>query len=188
LTGIKPVPQMLRCKGARGATGGQHETTRRERHDRRRRDIVEIRISSPLSAEAQALLEASQAALESVYVSAEIFSASAEDLAAPNAQFLVAWMAGRPVGCVALVDKLRYGELKRLFVAASVRGTGLGRRLVEEAEALARDIGLRVLRLETGPELVPAVKIYRTLGYRERAPFGDYADLPCSLFMEKRLG
>ena len=49
-------------------------------------------------------------------------------------------------------------------------------------------LGLRVLRLETGPELVPAVKLYRSLGYRERGPFGDYADLPCSLFMEKRLG
>jgi putative acetyltransferase len=151
-------------------------------------ETVEIRIASPRSPAGHALIEASQSALESVYASHEIFSASAEELAAPNAQFLVAWMDGTPVGCVALVDKLRYGELKRLFVDASARGTGLGRRLVEEAEALARDIGLRVLRLETGPELVPAVRIYRTLGYQERAPFGDYAESPCSLFMEKRLG
>jgi putative acetyltransferase len=168
--------------------GGLHETSRRVASMNAEVDTIEIRVASPVSREGAALIEASQAALESVYPPDEIFSLTAEELAAPNAQFLVAWQAGAPVGCVALVDKLRYGELKRLFVANSARGTGLGRRLVEEAEALARDIGLRVLRLETGPELAPAVKVYRTLGYEERGPFGDYADLPCSLFMEKRLG
>jgi putative acetyltransferase len=149
---------------------------------------IDIRIETPLSPAGRALIEASQTALEEVYPPEQIFSMAPEDLAAPNAQFLVARVDDTPVGCVALVDMLRYGELKRLFVDASARGTGLGRRLVLEAEALARDIGLRVLRLETGPELAPAVRIYRGLGYSERGPFGDYDELPCSLFMEKRLG
>lgn len=149
---------------------------------------VDVRIESPLSVTGRALIEASQSALEEVYPPDQIFSMDPEALAAPNAQFLVARLGDRPLGCVALVDMLRYGELKRLFVDASARGTGMGRRLVLEAEAIARDIGLRVLRLETGPELVPAVRVYRGLGYSERGPFGDYDDLPCSLFMEKRLG
>ena len=148
---------------------------------------LDIRTVSPLSKEGRALIVASQSALEAVYSADEIFTLDPEELAAPNTQFLVARVDGRPVGCIAIVDMLRYGELKRLFVSASARGTGLGRRLVEEAEAAARDIGLRVLRLETGPELAPAVRLYRGLGYAERGPFGDYADLPCSLFMEKRL-
>lgn len=149
---------------------------------------LEIRTVSPLSEEARTLIAASQSALEEVYAASEIFTLDPEELAAPNAQFLLARVDGRPVGCIAVVDMLRYGELKRLFVAASARGMGLGRRLVEEAEAVARDIGLSLLRLETGPELAPAVQLYRSLGYRDRGPFGDYADLPCSLFMEKRLG
>jgi putative acetyltransferase len=149
---------------------------------------LDIRTESALSSEARALIAASQAALEAVFSADEIFSMNPEELAAPNAQFLVARIGGRAVGCIALVDMLRYGELKRLFVDTAARGLGLGQRLVAEAEAAARDVGLRVLRLETGPELVPAVKLYRSLGYRERGPFGDYADLPCSLFMEKRLG
>jgi putative acetyltransferase len=149
---------------------------------------LEIRTESPLSPDARALIDASQTALEAVYSADEIFTLDPEELAAPNAQFLVARVDGKAVGCIALVDNLRYGELKRLFVDAAARGLGLGQRLVAEAEAAARDVGLRVLRLETGPELVPAVKLYRSLGYRERGPFGDYADLPCSLFMEKRLG
>jgi putative acetyltransferase len=148
---------------------------------------LEIRTESPMSKDSLSLIEASQHALEEVYSSDEIFTLDADELAAPNAQFLVARVDGKPVGCIAIVDMLRYGELKRLFVSASARGMGLGRRLVEEAEAAARDIGLRVLRLETGPELDPAVRLYRGLGYAERGPFGDYADLPCSLFMEKRL-
>jgi putative acetyltransferase len=149
---------------------------------------LEVRTESPLAPEGRALIAASQAALESVFAADEIFSMNPEELSAPNAQFLVARMGGRAVGCIALVDMVRYGELKRLFVDTAARGRGLGQRLVAEAEASARDLGLRVLRLETGPELVPAVKLYRSLGYRERGPFGDYADLPCSLFMEKRLG
>jgi putative acetyltransferase len=149
---------------------------------------LDIRTESPLSPDARALIDASQASLEAVYAADEIFSLDPEDLAAPNAQFLVARVDGKAVGCIALVDMLRYGEIKRLFVDAAARRLGLGQRLVAEAEAAARDLGLKVLRLETGPELVPAVKLYRSLGYRERGPFGDYADLPCSLFMEKRLG
>ena len=148
---------------------------------------LEIRTESPLSPDARALISESQTALEAVYPPEEIFTMNPEELAAPNAQFLVARVDGQPVGCIALVDMLRYGELKRLFVAASARGMGLGRRLVDEAEAAARDVGLSLLRLETGPELVPAVRLYRSLGYAERGPFGDYADLPCSLFLEKRL-
>lgn len=148
---------------------------------------LEIRTESPMTTDSRSLIEASQQALEEVYPADEIFTLEPDELAAPNAQFLVARVDGRPVGCIAIVDMLRYGELKRLFVSASARGTGLGRRLVEEAEAAARDIGLRVLRLETGPELAQAVSLYRGLGYAERGPFGDYVDLPCSLFMEKRL-
>jgi putative acetyltransferase len=149
---------------------------------------LDIRTESPLTPDARALIAASQAALESVYAADEIFTLDPEELATPNAQFLVARLDGEALGCIALVDMVRYGELKRLFVASAARGLGLGQRLVAEAEAAARDVGLKVLRLETGPELVPAVRLYRSLGYRERGPFGDYADLPCSLFLEKRLG
>ena len=33
-----------------------------------------------------------------------------------------------------------------------------------------------------------ALKLYRRFGYAERGPFGDYAEGPHSVFMEKRLG
>ncbi len=148
---------------------------------------LDIRPESPLSADARALIDASQSAMEEVYPPEDIFSLGAEELAAPNTQFLVARLGDRAVGCVALVDNWKYGEIKRLFVDQSARGLGLGKVLVRELEAQARDIGLKVLRLETGPELKAAVAVYRSLGYRQRKRFGDYQDIPASLFMEKRL-
>lgn len=139
------------------------------------------------STDGRALIEESQKALEAVYPEDEIFTLDADELSAPNTQFLVARRGGEAVGCVALVDMVHYGEIKRLFVDSKVRGTGLGRRLMEALEDLAADLGLRTLRLETGPELKQAVALYRSLGYSDRAAFGGYSDLPCSLFMEKRL-
>jgi putative acetyltransferase len=44
-----------------------------------------------------------------------------------------------------------------------------------------------VLRLETGDDLYPAHRLYRRHGFVERGPFGDYAEGPHSVFMEKRL-
>lgn len=140
-----------------------------------------------MSDDARGLIAGSQRALEAVYPPEEIFSLTSEELVAPNVQFLVARLDGRAVGCIALVDLLHYGEIKRLYVDSRAQGHGIGRRLVEEAETAARDLGLRVLRLETGPELAAALTLYKALGYAECAAFGDYAPLPCSLFLEKRL-
>lgn len=149
--------------------------------------VYEIRTENPLNEDARALIEASQSDMEKVYPPEEIFSLGPEELAAPNTQFLVARLGEKAVGCVALVDMIRYGEIKRLFVSNSARGIGLGRALVQQAEDAARDIGLKVLRLETGPRLEAAVAIYKGLGYEVRDRFGDYEDNPASLFMEKSL-
>ncbi|MCU0855086.1 MAG: GNAT family N-acetyltransferase, partial [Rhodobacteraceae bacterium] len=65
---------------------------------------LDIRTESPLSPDARALIDASQAALEAVYAADEIFTLDPEELAAPNAQFLVARVDGKAVGCIALVD------------------------------------------------------------------------------------
>ena len=44
-----------------------------------------------------------------------------------------------------------------------------------------------VIRLETGELLKEAVTLYTKLGFVRRGPFGDYADDPASVFMEKSL-
>lgn len=146
-----------------------------------------IRSISPLTETGRALIDASQKALEEVFTADEIFTLDASELAAPNAQFFVAELGGAPVGCIALVDMFDYGEIKRLYVAPEARGHGIGRRLVAAVEDAARDIGLKIVRLETGPELAAALRIYEAMGYTRRDRFGDYEQVACSLFMEKAL-
>lgn len=149
---------------------------------------IEIRTENPLTPENRHLIEASQAAMLEVLPPEEIFSFSAEELATPNTQFLVARVDGQAQGCVALVDQGRYGEVKRLFVPPEARGLGLGRALMAALEQAAKDIGLCRLRLETGHTLTAAVELYRALGFDDCPAFGGYPDIASNLFMEKTVG
>jgi len=110
----------------------------------------------------------------------------AADMRAPRGAFLVAISDGLPIGCVGLKGTGgELAEIKRLWVAPSARGLRLGRRLMDAAEAAARELGITVLRLDTNSALPEAGQLYRTSGWREIARFNDdpYPDL----FFEKRL-
>ncbi len=84
------------------------------------------------------------------------------------------WIAernGERVGCVFVVKDAKRGHarLRLLLVEPSARGTGLGRRLVEECIAFARDKGYRKLVLWTHANLDAARAIYRKTGFRKLA-------------------
>jgi DNA-binding MarR family transcriptional regulator/predicted GNAT family N-acyltransferase len=100
--------------------------------------------------------------------------AAAEDLIPPRGVLLVATLHAEPVGCAGLkLREHRPAEVKRMWVAESVRGLGLGRRLLAGVEEHAMASGVRTLRLETNQALVEAIRLYRSAGYREVAPFND---------------
>jgi DNA-binding MarR family transcriptional regulator/GNAT superfamily N-acetyltransferase len=110
----------------------------------------------------------------------------ASDLTLPVGAFVIARLRTRPVGCGALKfqnDASAY--LKRMWVAPTVRGIGLGRRLLHELERVAREAGALVVRLETNRALREAIDLYRGSGYVEVDAFNDepYADH----WFEKRL-
>lgn len=110
----------------------------------------------------------------------------AKDMRRPRGSFIVAISDTLPVGCVGLkgTDHF-YAEIKRLWVAPSARGLGLGKRLMDAAEDAARALGIALLRLDTNSALPEAGQLYRTTGWREIPRFNDdpYPDL----FFEKRL-
>ncbi|MFI5100214.1 MAG: GNAT family N-acetyltransferase, partial [Actinomycetes bacterium] len=110
-----------------------------------------------------------------------------EDMRPPAGLLLVATMGSEPVGCGALkLHGSGPAELKRMWVADSARGLGLGRRLLAELEAQAADHGASAIRLETNDSLVEAIALYRSAGYVEVPAFNDeaYADH----WFEKRIG
>jgi len=67
-------------------------------------------------------------------------------------------LLGRPIGCGALkFHRRRPTEIKRMWVAATARGLGIGRRLLAELEARAARQASCTLRLETNRSLTEAV-------------------------------
>lgn len=110
----------------------------------------------------------------------------AKDMRRPRGSFIVAISDTLPIGCVGLKGtNYGYAEIKRLWVAPSARGLGLGKRLMDAAEDAAGALGIALLRLDTNSALPEAGQLYRTTGWREIPRFNDdpYPDL----FFEKRL-
>jgi DNA-binding MarR family transcriptional regulator/GNAT superfamily N-acetyltransferase len=140
--------------------------------------LVETRVADPAEAVAEHCLREYFAELgrrfEAGFDPGSSISAGYDELRPPAGLFLVATLRAEPVGCGAL--KFHDGgpaELKRMWVAGSVRGLGIGRRLLAELERRAAAGGARVVRLETNKALTEAIALYRSSGYREVEAFNS---------------
>lgn len=97
------------------------------------------------------------------------------DLADPEAVYVALWVAvldDAVVGSIALRDvggnEL---ELKRMYLRASQRGHGLGKRLLATALDWARANGATVIKLDTSERMETAQRLYEAYGF-QRLP-GD---------------
>ncbi|MGH6894403.1 MAG: GNAT family N-acetyltransferase [Dongiaceae bacterium] len=82
---------------------------------------------------------------------------------------LAAELAGRVVGCVAVEYKADFVYVGRLAVDPAVRGTGIGQSLIKEAEAVARRLSGRRLRVDVRLALAENRAFFRALGFVEGA-------------------
>ncbi|WP_456388078.1 GNAT family N-acetyltransferase [Profundibacter sp.] len=146
-----------------------------------------IEQGNPRDAQAVALLQASHALMESLFLPEDNHYLSIDALCTPDIHFFIAREAEDTLGCAALADKSEYGELKSMFVSEAARGKGAADALMRQLEDHARTLKLPALKLETGNLLHAAHKLYERHGFSLCQPFGDYTANDSSIFMEKRL-
>ncbi|MQA08724.1 MAG: GNAT family N-acetyltransferase [Pseudonocardiaceae bacterium] len=93
----------------------------------------------------------------------------------PAGIVLVAQLNGRVVGTVAvtaipyLEREGRWGRIVALVVSAECRGQGVGRQLVEAAEAAAGDLGCVTMEVTSARGRTESHPFYRSLGYQDWA-------------------
>lgn len=144
-------------------------------------DALAIRRQPLASPEAQRLIAALNAELQALFPEpgANHFALGATQVADGEGAFLVAYDGDTPVGCGA-VRRLdaSTAELKRMYVAPSHRGRGVGRRIVGALEDEARALGVSRMVLETGSRLDRAIAMYTGLGYAPIPLYGEYLASP----------
>jgi len=73
-----------------------------------------------------------------------------------------------------------------MWLDESLRGLGLGRRLLAALERAAEGLGCFVVRLETNSALHQAIQLYKNSGYEEVDAFND--EVYAHHWFEKGLG
>jgi DNA-binding MarR family transcriptional regulator/GNAT superfamily N-acetyltransferase len=140
--------------------------------------MVEVGIEDPTTAAAgfciQSYFDELDTRFDSGFDPSQSISADAEELTEPAGLLLVARLRGEPIGCGALkLHGVEPAEIKRMWVASTARGLGVGRRILDELEQHAHQRGVGVLRLETNRSLREATGLYRSAGYAEVEAFND---------------
>ncbi|BCJ94429.1 hypothetical protein acsn021_19980 [Anaerocolumna cellulosilytica] len=101
---------------------------------------------------------------------------------------MVVYQEGQPVACGAfkMYDE-DHAELKRIYTEPSNRNMGLAAELIRRLEAKAKIKGYKWCILETGRQMEAACHVYKKAGYKIIPNYGQYADMPDSICMERKI-
>jgi putative acetyltransferase len=149
--------------------------------------MIKVKRVNPAQLEVIRLIQELDEYQESMYPPESNHLDRIDELSKSNVIFLAAYIDTEicGIGSVKLVGD--YGELKRLYVPKTYRGKGIAKALIKELERYLFLNSIGIARLETGIHQHEAIGLYKRLGYSKVAPFGDYAEDPLSVFMEKKL-
>ena len=79
-------------------------------------------------------------------------------------------------------------ELVKMYLLPEARGIGLGKRIIEECLAFAKEKGYSQVYIESMPELENALKVYEKFGFKYiSAPLGNTGHHGCEKWMLRSL-
>ncbi|WP_174293212.1 GNAT family N-acetyltransferase [Sphingomonas bacterium] len=115
------------------------------------------------------------------------FAAVPDKYAAPRGCVLLAERESEIVGCIAYRRvNAEICEMKRLYVRAGARGSGLGHALVDRLIAEARLVGYREMRLDVMAKSASARRLYAVFGFVPAEPV-SFNPVPGASFLGFRL-
>jgi GNAT superfamily N-acetyltransferase len=140
-------------------------------------DEVSISPADPYSAEVESLLTSYLAEIHAAFGHDPTRDLPPEpaDFLPPRGVFLVVRHGdGQPAGCCAvrLLDT-DTAEVKRMWLDPSIRGRGVGRKLLEAIESAAGSLGARRAVLDTNASLTAAIALYRSAGWVDVPAYND---------------
>ena len=92
------------------------------------------------------------------------------------------------VGCAAFKPHTNAAvEVKRMYVAAENRGTGVAQILLKAIENWAQELTYKKCFLETGIRQIAAVKFYKKNNYKVIPNYGQYKGMANSICFEKEI-
>lgn len=149
---------------------------------------IAIAAETPLQDEVRRLIAELNATLLALTPPEHCYHMTVEQMAAPDTTLFVARENGAAVACGALKRHGGgIGEVKRMYTRPACRGRGVGGRILDAIESIARAEGLSRLVLETGDRHPAAWRVYERAGFRRCGPVLDYPDSRWSVFYEKAL-
>lgn len=149
---------------------------------------ITIAVETPLSDDVRRLVAALNETALTLTPREFTHHLTVDQMAGPEMTVFVARAEG---GAVAMGALRRHaggiGEVKRMYTMPDYRGQGIGARILDEIESLARREGFTRLVLETGNNFDAALRVYARGGFRPTGPVLDYAPSPYTAFFEKPL-
>lgn len=99
---------------------------------------------------------------------------------------VVVYDGDKPVGCGAIKEYSKDAvEVKRMFVHPDHRRQGIAKRILDELEQWAKELGYNGCILETGKGQHEAVALYLGYGYKQIPNYGQYEKMDNSICMMK---
>jgi len=131
---------------------------------------IEARDNAAIAAIVRKNLEAADLAVPGTVYFDEALDRLSEVYGRPDSKFLILEKENEVVGGIGFarfMDKADTAELQKLYLDDSVKGEGLGYKLIDRVEQEMRLAGFTRSYLETHNNLEAAIHIYEKAGYTE---------------------